>query len=429
MSKFKIVISNIVVLNGGDGALLFGGIKILKAALGDDFKLTVFSTEPERSHQLYPGVMFRSTPGLIAKRGPKWRTLPQRLAPFWSLLLEWSAKAYRRGYRLPARLLGGHELLESLRIYSEADIVLSSGGTYLKEGYGMDTQIADYRMTRALGRPLGFLTQTLGPFIRPRYRSALRLIFEEAAVILLRDEASLKNIVDLGLPDPPVHLCADSAFALANVETLNAAALRKFPTCGPKIAVSVRSWSHFRGKDNAQGMEDYMNAIADAASRLVSEIDAEVTFVSTCQGVDDYTDDSAVAVEIIKRIAPEFRESVALIREHIRFDALMERLSDYDLVIATRMHMAILSLSSGTPALPIVAEFKTSELYRNLGLADWIVEIESVKGEQLAAMVVAMLESLPDIQPALMARVLEFRESSNRAGVEIHQYLTGSEFR
>ena len=87
--------------------------------------------------------------------------------------------------------------------------------------------------------------------------------------------------------------------------------------------------------------------------------------------MDDYTDDSAVAAEIIERIAPECRKNVSLVREHVRFDALMERLPGYDLVIATRMHMAILALSSGTPALPIVAEFKTSELYRNLGLADW----------------------------------------------------------
>ena len=86
-------------------------------------------------------------------------------------------------------------------------------------------------------------------------------------MILLRDEASLKNVVDLGLTTPPVHLCADSAFALANAEQLNAAALRKFPVRGPKIAVSVRSWSHFRGKENAQGMADYMNAIADGVSR------------------------------------------------------------------------------------------------------------------------------------------------------------------
>ena len=429
MKKTKIVISNIVVLNGGDGALLFGGIKILKAALGEDIEITVFSTDPERSARLYPEVDFRRTPGLMVKGWPHWRTLPQRLAPFRTALLVWSARAYRKGFSIFARMLGGKQLLESMRIYSEADLVLSSGGTYLKESYGMDTQIADYRMTNALGRPLGFLTQTLGPFHRPRYRSPLRLIFQEAAVILLRDEASLKNIVDLGLTTPPVHLCADSAFALANAEQLNAAALRKFPVRGPKIAVSVRSWSHFRGKDNAQGMADYMNAIADGVSRLIREIDAEVTFVSTCQGVDDYTDDSAVAAEIIERIAPECRKNVSLVREHVRFDALMERLPGYDLVIATRMHMAILALSSGTPALPIVAEFKTSELYRNLGLADWTVGIESVTGAQLAAMVVAMLERLPEIQPALMARVLEFRESSNRAGAEIQQYLAGRKLR
>ena len=80
----------------------------------------------------------------MVKGWPHWRTLPQRLAPFRTALLVWSARAYRKGFSIFARMLGGKQLLESMRIYSEADLVLSSGGTYLKESYGMDTQIADY---------------------------------------------------------------------------------------------------------------------------------------------------------------------------------------------------------------------------------------------------------------------------------------------
>ena len=105
MKPLKVVISNIVVLNGGDGALLYGGIKILKDALGADLELTVFSTEPERSKALYPEVVFRRTPGLLVKRGPYWRTLPNRLAPLRTWMLVLAAKAYRRGIKLPARFL------------------------------------------------------------------------------------------------------------------------------------------------------------------------------------------------------------------------------------------------------------------------------------------------------------------------------------
>jgi colanic acid/amylovoran biosynthesis protein len=422
----KIVISNIVVLNGGDGALLFGGIKILKEAFGEDLELTVFSTEPERSKQLFPEVTFRLTPGLLVMGWPRWRSLPRRLAPLRMALLVFAAKAYRRGWPLFACLFGGRELVESMRIYSDADIVLSSGGTYLKESYGMDTQIADYRMTLALGRPLGFLTQTMGPFLRPRYRKALREIFSAAALILLRDEVSRQNVLDLGIPNARIHLCADSAFALAQLEVLKAAAHRSFNLKNPKIAISVRSWSHFRGKSNQAGMQDYMEAVAGAASLLIEKHSAEITFVSTCQGVEGYTDDSVVAAGIIERMPSRLRSGLRLVREYQRFDRLIESLAHYDLVIATRMHMAILALCAGTPALPIVAEYKTSELYKNLGLEDWFVAIESVSSDQLSELVVSMLDALSNIQPALMKKVEAFRASSQTAGSKLAESLGSS---
>ena len=48
----------------------------------------------------------------------------------------------------------------------------------------------------------------------------------------------------------------------------------------------------------------------------------------------------------------------------------MELAKGFDFVVATRMHMMILSLCVGTPVLPIAYEFKTKELAARLGIAD-----------------------------------------------------------
>ena len=47
-------------------------------------------------------------------------------------------------------------------------------------------------------------------------------------------------------------------------------------------------------------------------------------------------------------------------------DELLELLRDFDWVVATRMHLAILTLGVGTPVLPIAYEFKTTELFKSL---------------------------------------------------------------
>jgi colanic acid/amylovoran biosynthesis protein len=42
------------------------------------------------------------------------------------------------------------------------------------------------------------------------------------------------------------------------------------------------------------------------------------------------------------------------------------------------MHLAILALVSGTPALPIAYEFKTADLYRSLGGEAWVSDVNAM---------------------------------------------------
>lgn len=62
----------------------------------------------------------------------------------------------------------------------------------------------------------------------------------------------------------------------------------------------------------------------------------------------------------------------------------MMRLQDFDLCIGTRMHMCILSLISGTPVLPIAYEFKTQELFGEIGLKEWVTDIEVIEPDAFA---------------------------------------------
>ena len=48
--------------------------------------------------------------------------------------------------------------------YKTADLIVSSGGTYLVENYSLAARIFDYQLSLYLDRPLVFFTQSLGPF-------------------------------------------------------------------------------------------------------------------------------------------------------------------------------------------------------------------------------------------------------------------------
>src|SRR3546814_9397157 len=66
-------------------------------------------------------------------------------------------------------------------------------------------------------------------------------------------------------------------------------------------------------------------------------------------------------------------------------EALRDRYAGYDMVVATRMHAAILALCAGTPVMPLAYEFKTAELFGRLGFAGKVPSIEGIDGATLCA--------------------------------------------
>ena len=165
-----ILITNIVVLNGGDGAILFGMLKALRRAFGEDCEFVVFASEPAVASRMYPEIQFRKTLGLAATRAPARRYIGRLVRTFRSALYLTAAWCWGRHLRFVSRLLLSKEAAQDMETYANADLVVSSGGTYLKEEYGMVSQICDYRITMLLQRPLAFFTQTLGPFTSPNLK-------------------------------------------------------------------------------------------------------------------------------------------------------------------------------------------------------------------------------------------------------------------
>jgi len=164
-------------------------------------------------------------------------------------------------------------------------------------------------------------------------------------------------------------------------------------------------------------MAAYHAAVAAMVRRLIDKHGAEVTFLSTCQGALEYwTDDSRVAETVVALLPPD-------VRQHVRVDgnfhtpqALLALYAGFDLVVATRMHAAILALCAGVPVLPVAYEFKTVELFTALGLGDYVQSIESLTGEQLCRAADRMLTDRSALRATLPARVARARCSAFAAG-------------
>jgi colanic acid/amylovoran biosynthesis protein len=418
----KILITNVVMLNTGDAAILMGLMKILRQAFGADVEFVIYDSKPEVARKYYP-LTFRRWVYLDRRKFRQlggWSDRLQQLNQNYVLFAAW---CWTHGFKQITKAILSPNELRALMEYASADLIVSTGGTYLVENYSLEKRIFDFRFSLLLQKPLMLFTQSLGPFTNQIYQRELQKIFNDVALILLRDRASLKHLEEINVNTKNSHVSSDAAFALAQPEAIQAA--QPVPKNSRlKVAISSRQWSHFKHIDSKFGMRKYQESLSAATQYLVEHHGAEVTFLSTCQGISEYwTDDSKVGEEIAAMVPDSVRQNVQVDHEFRPPEALLEQLKTYDFVIATRMHMAILALSAGTPVLPIAYEFKTRELFDRLQLGKWVHDIELIEPKEFTQSMEAFIQAIPEIRQTLAVGVIKEQQQALAAGAIAKQAL------
>ncbi|HEV7845360.1 MAG TPA: polysaccharide pyruvyl transferase family protein [Thermoleophilaceae bacterium] len=393
----RIVVTNCVSMNGGDAAILEGMGEILRRSFGDSLDISVHDDHPVDAAARVP---FQVRPQL--------QSLAGRTRSRWSL----------------RRRLGTSDGRELLDRYASADLIISTGGTYLTDNYDVGRRIREFELASTLRRPLILFTQSIGPLSRPETQRALRRGLADARLVLLRDERSRAELQNARVHGPQTAVAADAAFALADPAVLAAAALPRAPVERPEVAISVRAWSHFGNDDGAVRLERYLEAIARLVAHLVERRGARVTFISTCQGEPSYPhDDSVVADAIAARLPGSVLAEVRVDRDPHRPRELIERLGAFDLVVATRMHAAILALAGGALVLPIAYEPKMTDLATQLELGHVLHEMASVSARELCASADLLLADPDGLRAPLFAAVAEQRRSALDSGELVREAL------
>lgn len=388
----RILVTNIVSLNTGDAAILWGMLEIFRRRYGPNTRVVVFDKSAGAAGRYYPWASFRQA--LFGNR-PRTR-LGRKIQAngyghwverFRFMTLSFVARLYRWKVGFLGRFIASREDCESVAEYVNADLVVSTGGTYLTENYGLWTNIRDYQLTLAAGSPLVFFTQTIGPFTQPKYRQAFTDIFHKASAICLRDERSRQHVLELGIQADKIALAKDAAFVID-------AERRSPPTGALRIAVSVRTMHFFNDGDRSLG-DQYKTSVAAMVNRAVRDYGAEVVFLSTCQGIPEYwTDDTKLADEIVSTLPEDVAQNVTIDRQFRQPMDIVSAYQDFHLVIATRMHAAILSLVAGTPVLGIAYEFKLEELFHQLGMDEARLSTKEMNAEGSQETLGHMLDNL-----------------------------------
>ena len=405
----RVHVLGVVSLNGGDAAILDAQVLVVRQRW-PDARVVVHDRDPVAAARYAPHLDF---------------------APFLAdqVAHPHGARSYRGAVRVRRRVALARAFLgRRLRwrrllpaVLQDVDLAVYTGGTSLTENYALARKAAEIDLVRRAGIPYVFFPQSAGPFDQPASRELLSPLFAGTDLLLLRDERSLRHVLSAGARAETCRVVPDVVFALVR-DDLDPPPVR---APGPeRVAVSVREWRHYATRSPEDGQQNCVSAFRRLVTALVRERGAAVTFVSTCQGRPEYTfDDAAFAHEVVRGLDHDVAASVDV--DDGLYDAvgLRERLSGFDAMVSMRLHAAILSVCGGTPALTVAYEYKSTEVWRQLGQDEFTLDLESLDGDVLVARAVALLDRRDQVRAAMLPLLASWREEVLALGDDLADVL------
>lgn len=222
--------------------------------------------------------------------------------------------------------------------------------------------------------------------------SALRLGHYRA----FRDAGTLMALKALGLRSPS-HLCPDLAFGLHSDVTINSPQLETEPFVAVN-PISVWTWAH-DGNDDRHNL--YLQHLA-AACDWMAGCGLGVHIVCSQSAMD-----RPFAVRLKDLIQPRFSSRIKVC-DAPRVPDFIAQVRGANIVIASRLHGAILSLVAGIPVVAISPIRKVTQLMADVGLANYTVELQNFTSADLIQCIHYALEQRPGLHRQVTERVQTF---------------------
>lgn len=246
-------------------------------------------------------------------------------------------------------------------VIKNQDLIISAPGGYINSYYGFKTKLLILSLyKRLLGIKIVMFSQSVGP-LNQKDEQVLQKYLPYFSKFLVRDDISYERIYSLVENEETIVKTFDAAFLSQPIGYSG-----KRPN--KRVAISVRSWTF----DN-RSQDIYQEVIHGIVEELVDN-GFEVVFLSTCQGDQDYVDDSIEALRIYQALSTKLKQFVTVNANLYTLSELKNELKTFDYVIGTRLHMCILAWLSGVPAFNISYEEKGKECYHYLGLKKYTID-------------------------------------------------------
>jgi polysaccharide pyruvyl transferase WcaK-like protein len=283
-----------------------------------------------------------------------------------------------------------------IRALMRSKAVIWTGGLDLKDDSSLVKLVHTWLVFlsfRLLGLKILLALQGAGPLTTGAGRWLTRRILALVHLALVRDRGSYRLLGEFMAADR-LRLAADGIF-LDGFPTRDApgsipSTVIALTEAGPRpvVGLNVRLWFHFansiipyqfardRYRKRAEApMQALLDVIAGTVDDLRTRHQARVVLLSMYEpGSDPWEDD----VPLLKTIKSRFPHDpdVVLCTEDLPIEDLCCLFGRFDLMIGMRLHSALIALRAGVPALHIAYTLKGRDIYADLGLDEWVIDID-----------------------------------------------------
>lgn len=293
-----------------------------------------------------------------------------------TLLWAWWRRYTGRNMRLP------EHLREIVRLYDKADLVIAVGGGYIRSRPGLLMRwnvpllLHSLFFAYLLGKPTVLYSQSVGPFMYGYERRLAASVLKKMLLIMTREETSRDLLRELGVQNN-VARTVDCGFLLEGRGKPNLRKRYGIQQTQPLIGVTVRSWLQ------GQAQADYEAAVAESLDEMIRRHDAAVVFIPQVTATKG-DDDRQVAKRVYSLM--QRRKHAHVITDTPDHHEVKAMYDELDLLLGTRFHSVIFSLTSYVPVVAIEYEHKTSGIMRDIGLGEWVIGIEKITAADLTVL-------------------------------------------
>jgi polysaccharide pyruvyl transferase WcaK-like protein len=260
-------------------------------------------------------------------------------------------------------------------------------------------------LAKLSGAKVAFLSVGSGPIHSPLSRFFIRRSLSWASFRSFREKHAQELAEAIGAAGPHPQ-CPDLAFSLSTPLPLSAIPT---PPGGGVVGINAMPFPFFPSHDSPETTrrryEAYLAALASFGKWLLDSGHTILLLPTQLRGDPPVLSDLRCR---LSRLAGPAAAPRILKPPIATLDALLSAISMVDVVVATRYHAVVLSYLMHKPVLGISYHQKTDELMRDLGQADYLLDVSRLDSQKLIGRFQGLQANRTRVREQLFWRISEY---------------------